>query len=252
MAYFFRKRYERAEKEFIESKMDLHAKSELKDSLTEHLYTIIHQNEVRKAKKLTELMEKLDMEEEGEVGEVMIELSTPPAMTPQALLLGELPHSRHGAQTGTQAGPITSPPTPTGSFPGATEGAPVTLASLACAASPPPASTTAQPATTTAQEATAAAQAAMTNGQLPQDTASKDASSSTHAPTSNDMARGESHTNASDGRDADKTSGISKTTTVPADGQAPSGARTSAGTAVAVDSKVDTTSKQSSSDAVSW
>jgi len=35
-----------AEKEFIEAKISLHKKSELKEQLTEHLYTIIHQNEV--------------------------------------------------------------------------------------------------------------------------------------------------------------------------------------------------------------
>lgn len=56
------KRYDRAEKEFVASKLDLHEKQELKDQLTEHLYTIIHQNELRKAKKLTELMESLDLE----------------------------------------------------------------------------------------------------------------------------------------------------------------------------------------------
>lgn len=42
--------------------MDLHCKSELKEQLTEHLYTIIHQNEVRKAKKLADLMKELEME----------------------------------------------------------------------------------------------------------------------------------------------------------------------------------------------
>lgn len=42
----FSKRYELAEKEYIASKMNLHKKSELKEQLTEHLYTIIHQNEV--------------------------------------------------------------------------------------------------------------------------------------------------------------------------------------------------------------
>jgi len=58
-----RKRYDRAEKEFIESKLDLHKKLECKDQLTEHLYTVIHQNEQRKAKKLSQLMERLEMEE---------------------------------------------------------------------------------------------------------------------------------------------------------------------------------------------
>ena len=42
--------------------MDLHNTSELKEQLTEHLYTIIHQNEMRKAKKLAELMKELEMD----------------------------------------------------------------------------------------------------------------------------------------------------------------------------------------------
>ncbi|XP_067948673.1 RAB6-interacting golgin-like isoform X2 [Watersipora subatra] len=55
------KRYEQAEKEFIASKVNLHKKGDMKEQLTEHLYTIIHQNEIRKAKKLADLMEKLDL-----------------------------------------------------------------------------------------------------------------------------------------------------------------------------------------------
>lgn len=62
LALAFRKRYDRAEREFIESKIDLHKKAESKDLLTEHLYTVIHQNEMRKAKKLAELMRKLELE----------------------------------------------------------------------------------------------------------------------------------------------------------------------------------------------
>jgi len=57
-----RKRYDRAEREFIEAKTDLHSKSEAKDLLTEHLYTVIHQNELRKARKLAELTHKLELE----------------------------------------------------------------------------------------------------------------------------------------------------------------------------------------------
>ena len=41
--------------------MDLHKKTEKKDLLTEHLYTIIRENELRKAKKLEELMAKLNV-----------------------------------------------------------------------------------------------------------------------------------------------------------------------------------------------
>ncbi|KAH3796481.1 hypothetical protein DPMN_150049 [Dreissena polymorpha] len=58
------KRFERAEQEYVAAKIDLHSKQEMKEQLTEHLYTIIHQNEVRKAKKLAELMKTLDMEAE--------------------------------------------------------------------------------------------------------------------------------------------------------------------------------------------
>lgn len=60
----WRKRYNRAEHEFIEAKTDLHSKSEAKDLLTEHLYTVIHQNEVRKARKLAELTHKLELEDD--------------------------------------------------------------------------------------------------------------------------------------------------------------------------------------------
>ena len=57
----FRRRFEKAEAEYVSAKVDLHTKSELKEQLTEHLYTIIHQNEIRKAKKLADLMKELEM-----------------------------------------------------------------------------------------------------------------------------------------------------------------------------------------------
>ncbi|KAJ8301044.1 hypothetical protein KUTeg_022563 [Tegillarca granosa] len=60
------KRYDRAEREFVEAKMELQSTSELKEQLTEHLYTIIHQNEVRKSKKLAELMKELEMDSNDE------------------------------------------------------------------------------------------------------------------------------------------------------------------------------------------
>ena len=56
-----RKRFEKAEAEYVAAKMELHNKQELKEQLTEHLYTIIHQNEMRKARKLSELMKNLEM-----------------------------------------------------------------------------------------------------------------------------------------------------------------------------------------------
>ena len=57
----FRKRYDRAETEFINAKVNLHDKTEVKDQLTEHLCSIIQQNEERKAKKLAELMTRLEL-----------------------------------------------------------------------------------------------------------------------------------------------------------------------------------------------
>lgn len=50
---------------FIASKIDLQRKSEIKDQLTEHLYTVINKNEVRKAQKLGELMKEMEMEPEA-------------------------------------------------------------------------------------------------------------------------------------------------------------------------------------------
>ncbi|XP_061832397.1 RAB6-interacting golgin [Nerophis lumbriciformis] len=59
-----RKRYEKAETEYVTAKMDLHKKSEVKEQLTEHLFAIIQQNELRKAHKLEELMHQLQATEE--------------------------------------------------------------------------------------------------------------------------------------------------------------------------------------------
>ncbi|GAB6024397.1 hypothetical protein CHUAL_009563 [Chamberlinius hualienensis] len=56
------KRYEKAEKEFVEAKLELFRKMERKEQLTEHLCTIIEQNELRKAKKLADLMYELEMD----------------------------------------------------------------------------------------------------------------------------------------------------------------------------------------------
>lgn len=70
--------------------MDLHQKSELKDSLTEHLHLIIHQNEVRKAKKLTELMQKLSMEGGEEVYVEGLDSEELAKTAPSAFILGSL------------------------------------------------------------------------------------------------------------------------------------------------------------------
>ncbi|XP_023215516.1 RAB6-interacting golgin-like [Centruroides sculpturatus] len=56
------KRYQKAEKEFVVAKLELFQKMQQKEKLTEHLCTIIEQNEARKAQKLVELMQQLEMD----------------------------------------------------------------------------------------------------------------------------------------------------------------------------------------------
>ena len=46
------------------AKLDMHAKLDKKESLTEHLMVIIQKNEERKAQKLEELMKKMEISEE--------------------------------------------------------------------------------------------------------------------------------------------------------------------------------------------
>lgn len=55
------KRYEKAESEFVEAKLHLHSTLERKELLTDHLCAIIEQNELRKARKLEELMVELSL-----------------------------------------------------------------------------------------------------------------------------------------------------------------------------------------------
>lgn len=57
------KHYDNIEQLFLKAKLDLHQAHEKKELLTEHLCTIIAHNEDRKAKKLTELMEKVGLRE---------------------------------------------------------------------------------------------------------------------------------------------------------------------------------------------
>ncbi|XP_030627884.1 RAB6-interacting golgin [Chanos chanos] len=58
------KRFEKAESEYVAAKLDLHRKTEVKEQLTEHLCAIIQQNELRKAMKLEELMQQLEVQAE--------------------------------------------------------------------------------------------------------------------------------------------------------------------------------------------
>ncbi|XP_058664773.1 RAB6-interacting golgin isoform X1 [Ammospiza nelsoni] len=69
-----RKRYDKAESEFVAAKLELQHKTELKEHLTEHLCTIIQQNELRKARKLQELMQQLDVQADEENLELEIEV----------------------------------------------------------------------------------------------------------------------------------------------------------------------------------
>lgn len=62
LLFLHRKRYERAEAEYVIAKLDLHKKTEVKEQLTEHLCAIIQQNELRKAHKLEELMQQLQLQ----------------------------------------------------------------------------------------------------------------------------------------------------------------------------------------------
>ncbi|XP_038650497.1 RAB6-interacting golgin isoform X2 [Scyliorhinus canicula] len=72
--YYQAKRYDKAEVEYVAAKLDLYKKTELKEQLTEHLCTIIQQNELRKADKLEELMHQLEMETDEERLELEIEV----------------------------------------------------------------------------------------------------------------------------------------------------------------------------------
>ncbi|CAN2390029.1 positive regulation of smoothened signaling pathway involved in dorsal/ventral neural tube patterning [Pristimantis euphronides] len=61
-----KKRHDRAESEYVTAKLDLYKKTQIKEQLAEHLCTIIQQNELRKAKKLEELMRQLEVEADEE------------------------------------------------------------------------------------------------------------------------------------------------------------------------------------------
>ena len=47
----------------MSAKLDLKLKCDRKEELTQHLFTIIQENELRKSKKLEELMSKLNLNE---------------------------------------------------------------------------------------------------------------------------------------------------------------------------------------------
>ncbi len=60
-AEFYRLRFEKAESEYVSAKLALATTKEKKDLLSQHLCSVIQENEQRKAAKLTELMSQLDI-----------------------------------------------------------------------------------------------------------------------------------------------------------------------------------------------
>ncbi|XP_059710676.1 RAB6-interacting golgin isoform X2 [Haemorhous mexicanus] len=104
---YARKRYDKAESEYVAAKLDLQHKTEIKEHLTEHLCTIIQQNELRKARKLQELMQQLDVEADEENLELEIEVE-------QMLQQQEAEAGRQSSQAQSHAATAQENPAPTG------------------------------------------------------------------------------------------------------------------------------------------
>ncbi|XP_065505146.1 RAB6-interacting golgin isoform X1 [Caloenas nicobarica] len=102
---YARKRYEKAESEYVAAKLDLQQKTEIKEHLTEHLCTIIQQNELRKARKLEELMQQLEVEADEENLELEIEVE-------RMLQQQEAEAGRQASQSHNPAGTAKENPTP--------------------------------------------------------------------------------------------------------------------------------------------
>ncbi|NXK45691.1 GORAB protein, partial [Chauna torquata] len=102
---YARKRYDKAESEYVAAKLDLQHKTEIKEHLTEHLCTIIQQNELRKARKLEELMQQLEVEADEENLELEIEVE-------RMLQQQEAEAGRQASQSHTHAGTAKENPAP--------------------------------------------------------------------------------------------------------------------------------------------
>ncbi|KAM7107148.1 LOW QUALITY PROTEIN: RAB6-interacting golgin [Ciconia maguari] len=102
---YARKRYDKAESEYVAAKVDLQHKTEIKEHLTEHLCTIIQQNELRKARKLEELMQQLEVEADEENLELEIEVE-------RMLQQQEAEAGRQASQSHSHAGTAKENPTP--------------------------------------------------------------------------------------------------------------------------------------------
>ncbi|XP_063057338.1 RAB6-interacting golgin isoform X2 [Engraulis encrasicolus] len=77
------KRFERAEAEYVAAKLSLHQRTEAKEQLTEHLCAIIQQNELRKAAKLEELMQQLQLSGDLDPADVEALQAPAPGGNPQ-------------------------------------------------------------------------------------------------------------------------------------------------------------------------
>ncbi|NXW58665.1 GORAB protein, partial [Eurystomus gularis] len=102
---YARKRYDKAESEYVAAKLDLQHKTEIKEHLTEHLCTIIQQNELRKARKLEELMQQLEVEADEENLELEIEVE-------RMLQQQEAEAGRQASQSHSHAGTAKGNPAP--------------------------------------------------------------------------------------------------------------------------------------------
>lgn len=115
-----RKRFERAEAEYVAAKLSLHRHTEVKEQLTEHLCTIIQQNELRKAAKLDELMQQLELnaelERQQQSGETPSDAHSPQGPSPPAGDSSSMPSTTStpaGEAGGKQDCPEASPATAT-------------------------------------------------------------------------------------------------------------------------------------------
>ncbi|KAF6074561.1 golgin, RAB6 interacting [Phyllostomus discolor] len=135
-----RKRFDRVEAEYVTAKLDLQRKTDIKEQLTEHLCTIIQQNELRKAKKLEELMQQLDVqadeesleldaeverllhEQEAEAGKQKVRGERPLQPSGESVALGSAQNTRHqapavspkvdGQSESSQSAPLRAPDRP--------------------------------------------------------------------------------------------------------------------------------------------
>lgn len=80
------------------AKLDLHKKTEAKERLTEHLYTIIQQNEQRKASKLEELMQQLEMQADEE--QLELEIQVEGMLQEEEQATGEAARAQGASQAG--------------------------------------------------------------------------------------------------------------------------------------------------------